>query len=100
MGIREINLSVFRLLDIDFEDLELKKGSSTISYGDGANWYEFNPCEDPKYAWDIMTKNNMSIKPSGLGWVAEVTVGQDVLTEYNEKPEIAVMKLFISMSKH
>ncbi|MEQ5326411.1 phage protein NinX family protein [Proteus sp. fly-1008] len=55
----EINKRVFVAAKIEHEDTDLH--SNKVFYGDGANWIEFNPCNNPSDAMPIIIENNISI---------------------------------------
>ncbi len=60
----EINKAVFFLSGIDYEDCDYNPfpaDCTEFSYGDGANWYEFDPCNNPSDAWPIIQRYKISI---------------------------------------
>ena len=60
----EINKAVFFLSGIYYEDVivsQQKVTGNSIQYGDGANWYEFNPCNNPSDAWFIIQQYKISL---------------------------------------
>lgn len=55
----EINKAVFVAAKINHEDTSLHDGK--VFYGDGANWIEFDPCNNPADAMPIVIENKISI---------------------------------------
>lgn len=55
----EINKRVFVAAKIEHEDTNLH--SNKVFYGDGANWIEFNPCNNPTDAMPIVFENSISL---------------------------------------
>lgn len=56
----EINKRVFVAAKIEHEDTDLH--SNKVFYGDGANWIEFNPCNNPADAMPIIIENKIDLK--------------------------------------
>ena len=57
----EINKRVFVAAKIEHEDTDLH--SNKVFYGDGANWIEFNPCNNPSDAFPLIIDVKLSIHP-------------------------------------
>ncbi|MGG4738414.1 phage protein NinX family protein [Proteus mirabilis] len=55
----EINKRVFVAAKIEHEDTDLH--SNKVFYGDGANWIEFNPCNNPSDAMPIINEYGISL---------------------------------------
>lgn len=71
----EINKRVFVAAKIEHEDTDLH--SNKVFYGDGANWIEFNPCNNPSDVMPIIIENGISIIKSSGGWMCyHGSVGQ------------------------
>lgn len=62
----EINKAAFLLAAklglLDFEDVMQNKNpdSDAVMYGDGANWYAWNGCNNPSDAWTIIIENGIA----------------------------------------
>lgn len=65
----EINKRVFVAAKIEHEDTDLH--SNKVFYGDGANWIEFNPCNNPSDAMPIVIENKIASVPQLNGdlWI-------------------------------
>ena len=104
----EINKAVFFLSGIDYEDVIVspqKVTGSSIQYGDGANWYEFDPCNNPSDAWPIIVKNNIAIEPEATAFIDKPT-GNWIATDFNihfqhkdKNPLRSVMVVFLMMKE-
>lgn len=57
----EINKRVFVAAKIEHEDTDLH--SNKVFYGDGANWIEFNPCNNPSDAMPIIIEKRIALFP-------------------------------------
>lgn len=60
----EINKAVLFLSGVEYEDCDYNpfpEDCTSFSYGDGANWYEFDPCNNPSDAWPIIVENKISL---------------------------------------
>lgn len=66
----EINYAVFVAAKINHEDTSLHDGK--VFYGDGANWIEFDPCNNPSDAMPIVIENGicMNYIDKDIGWCA------------------------------
>lgn len=103
----EINKRVFVAAKIEHEDTDLH--SNKVFYGDGANWIEFNPCNNPADAMPIIIENKISLLagdsnfwcarygewnilpcPSGIEFIEKAQV-------INDSPYRAAMELFLMM---
>ncbi|MBG3131547.1 DUF2591 family protein [Proteus mirabilis] len=103
----EINKRVFVAAKIEHEDTDLH--SNKVFYGDGANWIEFNPCNNPTDAMPIIIENKISLLagdsnfwcarygkwnilpcPSGIEFIEKAQV-------INDSPYRAAMELFLLM---
>ncbi|HHS3622995.1 TPA: phage protein NinX family protein [Proteus mirabilis] len=100
----EINKRVFVAAKIEHEDTDLH--SNKVFYGDGANWIEFNPCNNPSDAMPIIIENNISLHAPHLrgGWMAECTGSSDDVNDgfqadyfdaHNKNPYRAAMEVFL-----
>lgn len=58
----EINKAVFVKTQYydDVIDKPVRDGTA-VHWGDGCNWREFDPCNNPADAWPIITENRISI---------------------------------------
>ena len=46
-------------LMVDYEDIEsnpFPDNATSVSYGDGTNWHDYNPCNNPADTWPIIEK--------------------------------------------
>lgn len=62
----EINKEVFFKAGIDYEDYDANpfpEDCSSFSYGDGSNWHEFDPCNNPSDMWPLIVESKISILP-------------------------------------
>ncbi|HEK0789722.1 TPA: DUF2591 family protein [Proteus mirabilis] len=57
----EINRRVFVAAQIEHEDTNLY--GNKVFYGDGANWIEFDPCNNPADAFPLIIDVKLSIHP-------------------------------------
>ena len=60
----EINKAVLFLSGVEYEDCDYNpfpEDCTSFSYGDGANWYEFDPCNNPSDAWPIIQQYRISL---------------------------------------
>lgn len=88
----EINKSLFHFTR-DFgkcEDIMQKNNPnrSAVMWGDGANWFEFNGCNNPLDMWPIILENNIVITPCmGLN-IGDATCYSEhknpVISEFND----------------
>lgn len=99
----EINKRVFVAAKIEHEDTDLH--SNKVFYGDGANWIEFNPCNNPADAMPIIIENGISIifDTGCKAWVAGIAYWVDGC-EWQVSYEVekmnqyrAAMELFLLM---
>lgn len=96
----EINKRVFVAAKIEHEDTDLH--SNKVFYGDGANWIEFNPCNNPSDAMPIIKDNFISITHDGIAWdvscakYPELSVWNG-LENYNDNFYRKAMELFLLM---
>ena len=96
----EINKRVFVAAKIEHEDTGLH--SNKVFYGDGANWIEFNPCNNPTDAMPIIKDNFISITHDGIAWdvscvkYPELSVWSG-LENYNDNFYRKAMELFLLM---
>ncbi|MCM2366693.1 phage protein NinX family protein [Proteus sp. FZP2095] len=94
----EINKRVFVAAKIEHEDTNLH--SNKVFYGDGANWIEFNPCNNPTDAMPIIKDNFISITHDGIAWdvgcakYPELSVWNG-LENYNDNFYRKAMELFL-----
>ncbi|MEX9843362.1 phage protein NinX family protein [Providencia rettgeri] len=97
----EINKRVFVAAKIEHEDTDLH--SNKVFYGDGANWIEFNPCNNPADAMPIIIENNISLRAPTITdrWKAEFIDEYGNYVGYrralNKNPLRAAMELFLLM---
>lgn len=60
----EINKEVFLKTQYYDEVMDKPvKGKSSVHWGDGCNWYEFDPCNSPADAWPIIIENKIATNP-------------------------------------
>ena len=44
------------------EEVDCNDKTGVVSWADGANWHEFNPCNDPSDAWPIIVESKIDIQ--------------------------------------
>lgn len=105
----EINKAAFilaiKLGLADCEDLMQKKypNKDSVMYADGANWHEWDGCNNPSDAWPIIIENKISILSDCVdGYVAvqDLCLGNDYTFSHyaeNKKPLRAAMIVFLMM---
>lgn len=112
----EINKAAF-LLAIklglaECEDLMQKKNHNkdSVMYADGANWHEWDGCNNPSDAWPVITNSKISIEYSVAesGWLAHCTnfivaklvsgIGYEFEVTH-KKPLRAAMIVFLMMNE-
>ncbi|MCO8049142.1 DUF2591 domain-containing protein [Proteus penneri] len=98
----EINKRVFVAAKIEHEDTDLH--SNKVFYGDGANWIEFNPCNNPTDAMPIIIENKICTafdvfaeKHDGGNWVASPAYGFANEETRSNNLYRAAMELFLLM---
>jgi len=106
----EINKAVFLKLNIDYEDFDLNPfpdDCASLSYGDGANWHEFDACNDPLDAWPIIVENDIMLNPNcedslwkaEQGFRVKPSGFYGVATAYSKNPLRAAMIVFLMMNE-
>ncbi|MEX5731249.1 phage protein NinX family protein [Providencia hangzhouensis] len=92
----EINKRVFVAAKIEHEDTDLH--SNKVFYGDGANWIEFNPCNNPADAMPIIIENKLTLSPryDSDEWISESLFYHDIYS-VNKNPLRAAMEVFLMM---
>jgi hypothetical protein len=97
----EINKLVFKNSDLYFkcEDamknkLPIKEG---IMWGDGANWHEFDPCNNPSDAWPIILENKINIAFAASSDESQASGGYYCCID--EKPLRAAMIVYLMMGE-
>lgn len=98
----EINKRVFIAAKIEHEDTDLH--SNKVFYGDGANWIEFNPCNNPSDAMPIIIENKICTafdvfaeEHDGGNWVASPAYGFANEETRSNNLYRAAMELFLLM---
>lgn len=70
----EINKTLFPFTKYfgECKDIMQKKNPnrSAVMWGDGANWFEFDGCNNPAHMWQIITENGISLIKLKVGYVA------------------------------
>lgn len=108
----EINKGAFLLAAkvgvIKFKDLMEKQNPnrSGVMYGDGANWHEWNGCDNPSDAWPIIVDNkiDLTFAVESLGGIGQAQVyiegDTDVFCEFtdNNKALRAAMIVYLEMN--
>lgn len=96
----EINKRVFVAAQIEHEDTNLY--DNKVFYGDGANWIEFNPCNNPADAMPIIIENKICTafdvfaeEHDGGNWVASPAYGFASERTRNNNLYRAAMELFL-----
>lgn len=98
----EINYAVFVAAKINHEDTSLHDGK--VFYGDGANWIEFDPCNNPSDAMPIIIDNKICMaydvfaeERDGGNWVAQPAYGFSNEQVRNDNYYRAAMICFLMM---
>ena len=67
----EVNKAVLRLV-IDYEDIatDPKDNTGGVWFGDGAKWYQFNPCCNVADAWPVIFENKIWLRELFGTWQA------------------------------
>lgn len=113
MGDFEINKAAFLLAAklglLDFEDVMQSKNpdSDAVMYGDGANWYAWNGCNNPADAWPIMLENGIAPLAENGGIYGATTDtyeyyephGNVIYSCEDKNPLRAAMIVFLMMSE-
>lgn len=105
----EINKAAFLLAAkeglVNFEDLMEKQNPNRngVMYGDGANWYEWDGCNNPADAWPIILDNGICINSMPGGdftlWYAHDKFHTNVDSAiYDENPLRAAMIVYLEMN--
>ena len=109
----EINKAAFLLAAklglLDFEDVMQNKNpdSDAVMYGDGANWYAWNGCNNPSDAWTIIIENEISIVDPVSCGLDEKWIASKFYPKFNKKdidwddknPLRAAMIVFLRMNE-
>ena len=100
----EINKAVFVKTQYydDVIDKPVRDGTA-VHWGDGCNWREFDPCNNPADAWPVITTNRIVVIPApehGEWWSAHRVIGEDRnLRHFTQhgNPLRAAMIVFLKM---
>ena len=104
----EINKAVFLKLKTDYEDFNFNPfpgNCTSFSYGDGANWHEFDACNNPSDAWPIIddilsTLVSTEKYDDGIGFgEREMTIWQAQMHKNNCGELRAAMIVFLMMNE-
>lgn len=93
----DINLRVAEIV-VDYDCISrLPYTDMAVHWGDGANWYVFNPCNNPADAWPIITSNRIGIVPGTATdkWAAHHGDWDIAIADVN--PLRAAMIIFLMM---
>lgn len=108
----EINKAVFVKTQYydDVIDKPVRDGTA-VHWGDGCNWREFDPCNNPADAWPIITENKICLIPEigdGTWWAMYQPIiqldwrvyddGKPI--ENNANPLRAAMIVFLMMKEN
>lgn len=93
----EINKRVFVAAKIEHEDTDLH--SNKVFYGDGANWIEFNPCNNPADAMQIVFENGISLISDWNEVGVWGATNQPWYSSENKNPLRAAMEVFLMMKE-
>lgn len=81
------------------EEVDCNDKTGVVSWADGANWREFNPCNNPSDAWPIILANRINVYasegPDFMPWMA----GCDGFMVSNKNPLRAAMIVFLMMQE-
>lgn len=97
----EINKAVFLKTQYYDEviDKPVRDGAS-VHWGDGCNWREFDPCNNPADAWPIITDSMISIRPVGNdGQLWEASGMAGMKADYDKNPLRSAMIVFLMMKE-
>jgi len=93
----------------EFEDIMSKPNPdrSAIMYGDGANWFEWDGCNNASDAWSIIVENTIDIQFAeenlgGIGQISKYIEGNtDFIYEFrdNKRALRAAMIVFLMMNE-
>ena len=100
----EINKAVFFKSKIDYEDYNplCPTNGSAFDYADGANWHEFDPCNNPSDAWPIIVANGICITSpvmDGERWRAVIYNSDENYSWSDKNPLRAAMIVFLMMNE-
>ncbi len=105
----EINKLVFKKSDLYFKCEEIMKNKlperESIMWGDGANWHEFDACNNPSHAWPIILDYKIETATAGIPggkdrvWWAQLTFDEYGDNHYAEdkNPLRAAMIVYLMM---
>lgn len=98
----EISKEVFFKAGVDYQDcIATNSKGSSVHYGDGANWYEFNPCNNILDSWPLITDNNICIhnnkRSGGIYAMTFDDYGFVKYECYNDNPLRAAMVVFLKI---
>lgn len=98
----EINKAVFVKTQYYDEviDKPVRDGAS-VHWGDGCNWREFDPCNNPADAWQIIAENHIGIAPypsEAYAWSSRHGMASDLSAE-DKNPLRAAMIVFLMMQE-
>lgn len=93
------------------EEVDCNDKTGVVSWADGANWHEFNPCNNPSDAWPIILEYQISI--AKYEWIEKWDAhGGGVCVDYdhciisnsdcsysNKNPLRAAMVVFLMMQE-
>lgn len=100
----EINKAVFLKLKIDYEDFDFNPfpdNCTSFSYGDGANWHEFDACNNPSDAWPIIDgiiKSDCIVQILKAGVIVALAGGGRIQCMH-KNPLRAAMIVFLMMNE-
>lgn len=103
----ELNLILAKKM-LDWDDIELtprKEGQTAVAWGDGYNWYDYDPCHDWSIVGALMTTYHISLDIynryfSNIGWTAtEVTSNTEPKSAKDANACRAVVIVFLMMEE-
>ena len=60
----------------DCEEIHADSDRKIVSWADGANWHDFDPCNNPSGAWPTILENKIAVLPwNGSEWQAFLSLG-------------------------
>lgn len=83
----------------DCEEIYYNDKAGICSWADGANWHEFDPCNNPSDAWPIIVANRINVYasegPDFMPWMA----GCAGFVLSHKNPLRAAMIVFLMMQE-
>lgn len=100
----EINMKVAELC-LDYDSIsQFPHIGASVHWGDGANWHNYNPCNNPADAWPIIVNNLITLRPvalyvGGHRWFATQGEGDFGMKYADDNPLRSAMIVFLMMQE-